>query len=316
MQGERGFLAKVALVSLVLAGVVFPGQADAACRDVPAGVFCLTTPDPIWLGELTASQVDLSESGQLTISPLGPTVVNISWYREGSAGQGVGLLWFRATVASPNLRWQAMEWRLPGGSFSPLLTPNRWQILRALYPGEAEGTLPLEFRYLPTTDDPPGEYQLRLEFRLDIYLGWRRYWVRTRSEIEFRVRNWCILTIPRDHMQPELGTIGPELYDLASGTWTPLSSKETRLYAASNSPRGLAVTASATDLGPQRADLARLTLWGGELQGVSLDQPQQVLSATGPGLYSITDLVYRYTPSWEDVRGAYLVRVTYTLVAP
>jgi len=300
---------------VLLAGLALVAGADTDCRLVPGGGFCLTSPDWVWLGELTADQVQLSEEGELSFSPLGPATLELSWRRWGDAQNGWGVLFFRATQAASQLRWEAVEWRPPGGTFSPLPPRNQWRFL-ALLPAGTDGALPLEFRYLPTLEDLPGKYWLQLQFRLDLFLDWRRYRVRTRSELDFLVHQWCILTIPAAHMHLDLGTIGPELYDPVTDTWTPLSSAETSLYAATNSPQGLAVVATATDLGVRPADLARLRLSGGELQGVPLDRPQQLLAGSAPGLYQAEDVVYQYLPSWEDQGGTYRVRVTYTLLAP
>jgi len=315
MTGHGKRSGQLLLALLAVAGGAGVVLADTACRDVPGGGFCLSSPDWVWLGELTANQVYLSETGELSFSPVGPVWLELRWRRWGRASWRFGLLWFRAIGASPNLRWQAVEWRTQGGTFSPLPPRNRWQILGALARGE-EGMFPLEFRYLPTLADLPGKYELRLQFRLDLYLDRPPYRVWTQSALTFQVYQWCILTIPASHMDIALGTIGPELYEPETNTWTPLTSQEVSLYAATNSPQGMVITAVGSDLGPQPADLSRLLLWGGALEGVPLDAPRQVLVTDAPGLYRLEDLRYQYLPSWQDRGGTYLVRITYTLLAP
>lgn len=132
--------------------------------------------------------------------------------------------------------------------------------------------------------------------------------------------NWIILYIPSSDMTIDLGTITPDLYDPETDTWTPLtdSGGPRKVVVVTNNSGGFQLQISAvlvaypTDHGNPSGILARLTLTSADL-GFSDAALSGTLTRNGSrGLFVADDIVYEFTPSFDDTPGDYSVTITYT----
>ena len=132
--------------------------------------------------------------------------------------------------------------------------------------------------------------------------------------VTWNAHSWIILHIPNADMAVDLGTIDGTLYDPVSDTWTPLTSDSKNAYVIGNVDFTLKVTAAST--GTETADLTRFKMVGGDLGGFTALDSEQTLKAGNAGITHISDIQYRYEPTWDDAPGDYAVTVTYTATAP
>lgn len=132
--------------------------------------------------------------------------------------------------------------------------------------------------------------------------------------VTWNAHNWIILYIPKADMAVDLGTIDGTLYDPVSDTWTPLTSGDKNAYVIGNVSFILKVTAAST--GTVTADLTRFKMVGGDLASFTALDSEQTLKKGTAGITHISDIQYRYEPTWNDAPGDYAVTVTYTATAP
>lgn len=132
--------------------------------------------------------------------------------------------------------------------------------------------------------------------------------------VTWNANNFIILYIPSADMAVDLGTIDGTLYDPVSDTWTPLTSTSKNAYVIANVAFTLKVTAAST--GTETADLTRFKMSGGDLSSFTALDSAQTLKSGSAGITHISDIQYRYEPSWADAAGDYAVTVTYTATAP
>ena len=132
--------------------------------------------------------------------------------------------------------------------------------------------------------------------------------------------NWVILYIPTTDMAVDLGTVTPDLYDPVTDTWTALIDPggPRSVYVITNAD-GFQLQISGTlsvyptDHPNPDGILDRLTLTSTDL-GVSAAALSGTITYLGSrGLFLADDIVYQFTPSFDDVPGAYAVTVTYTV---
>ena len=132
--------------------------------------------------------------------------------------------------------------------------------------------------------------------------------------------NWVILYIPTTDMAVDLGTVTPDLYDPVTDTWTALidAGGPRSVYVITNAD-GFQLQISGTlslyptDHPNPDGILDRLTLTSTDL-GVSAAALSGTITYLGSrGLFLADDIVYQFTPSFDDVPGAYAVTVTYTV---
>ena len=137
--------------------------------------------------------------------------------------------------------------------------------------------------------------------------------------VGWNANNWVIIYIPAADMSVDLGTVDGSLYDPGTGTWTPLTSGGHSVYMVTNNPAGLQLQVSGTLTSYPSGHpnptgiLGRLTLTSTTLGLSGALSGTLTYSTAGPGLASATDLVYTFTPSFDDVPGNYAVTVTYTV---
>ena len=186
-------------------------------------------------------------------------------------------------------------------------------------------TFKMSYRYDPTENDRQGDYYVRLRFRLRLYVyqwngGRRLDWIIYQEypctvRLSWNALSWIVLHIPTVDMSVFLGTITPDLFDPATGTWTPLTSGTKSAWVIANVGFTLTVTAeSATGFMP--ADLTRFKMIGGDLTTFTpLDVERTLATSTIGGLHWIRDIQYQYIPCWRDALGLYKVTVTYTVTA-
>ncbi len=132
--------------------------------------------------------------------------------------------------------------------------------------------------------------------------------------VTWNAHNWIILYIPKADMAVDLGTIDGTLYDPVSDTWTPLTSGDKNAYVIGNVSFILKVIAAST--GTITADLTRFKMVGGDLASFTALDSDQTLKKGNVGITHISDIQYRYEPTWADAPGDYAVTVTYTATAP
>ncbi len=132
--------------------------------------------------------------------------------------------------------------------------------------------------------------------------------------VTWHVNNWIILYIPNSDMAVDLGTIDGSLYDPTTDSWTPLTSSDKNAYVFANTNYTLTLHAAST--GTETADLSRFQVKGGDLGAFTSLSTDQTLKTGGIGVTHISDIQYRYVPSFDDAPGDYAVTVTYTLTAP
>jgi len=138
--------------------------------------------------------------------------------------------------------------------------------------------------------------------------------------VEWNAYNWIIIYIPAEDMNIDLGTISPDLYNPETGNWTPLTDAggPRSVMVITNAAGGFQLQISGTldtypsDHGNPGGILGRLTLSSTDL-GVTDAPLSGTITYTGSrGLFLADDIVYEYTPSFDDTAGSYSVTVTYT----
>ena len=140
--------------------------------------------------------------------------------------------------------------------------------------------------------------------------------------VEWNAYNWIIIYIPAGDMNIDLGTISPDLYNPETGTWTPLTDAggPRSVMVITNDAEGFRLQISGTlvscpnDHGNPDGILGRLTLSSKDL-GVKDAPLSGTITYTGSrGRFLADDIVYEYTPSFDDTAGKYSVIVTYTAI--
>ena len=131
--------------------------------------------------------------------------------------------------------------------------------------------------------------------------------------------NWVILYIPTTDMAVDLGTVTPDLYDPVTDTWTALidAGGPRSVYVITNAD-GFQLQISGTlsvyptDHPNPDGILDRLTLTSTDLGASAAALSGTITYLGSRGLFLADDIVYQFTPSFDDVPGDYAVTVVYT----
>jgi hypothetical protein len=304
---------------LILILLVFslPLAAGTVCHSSFGRRLCLTIPDSVDLGGLPASEISFSSDGELDLPMLGPVTVEVNWQRRGLASLFTASLYLRLAGYSAGARPGGLEWKLEDETtFHRLPTTGDWERITDIPGGSSRGTVKLDFRFVPTYRDPPGEASATVELKLALDSLFSSMEVVNSTQLSWSITAWCALSVPQGEATVYLGEVGPGLYDPEADSWQSLSSSAKRLFLATNVPQGLALGVSASSQGELPVDLSRLYVSCCSQPGMSLESPRTLFTATEPGVYKLTGIVYRYQPDFTDAPGDYMVTVTYTLTAP
>ncbi|MCI2425891.1 hypothetical protein LM597_00455 [Candidatus Acetothermia bacterium] len=271
------------------------------------------------LGTINAGNfVGITPLGEGLFTPLQSTG-NEVWIRlsDGCPGS-VGMLSIQLFSASRNVDITRFKWK--GGDqrdYIAFPAMRTWMEVAQVSGANWDRTFMMSYRYYPTTADQHGNYEVRLRFRLRLYVDGERddAILEIPIPIYWNALSWVALHIPTADRTVALGTIGPKLFDPTTGVWTPLVSGKKRAWVIANI--GFTFRVTARNTGTMPADLARFQMIGGDLATfMSLNVERILASRTTGGFLRITNIRYQYVPSWADPPGAYAVTVTYTITAP
>ena len=234
-----------------------------------------------------------------------------------------GRLHVQLRSTSPDVDITRFMWK--GGDqqvYTAFPALNHWMKVKSVSGTDWDYTFVMSYRYLPSEVDQPGDYHVVLRFCLQLYDdgdgdGKRKLDKTIYHDVALSWDWPTLIILILDHMSVDLGTIGPDSFDPATGTgtWTPLTSGRKRALVFANVGFTLRVTAeSATGFMP--ADLTRFKMIGGDLTTFTpLDVERTLATSTIGGLHWIRDIQYQYIPCWRDAPGLYKVTVTYTVTA-
>ena len=142
-------------------------------------------------------------------------------------------------------------------------------------------------------------------------------------QVSWNAGNWIILYIPEADMKVDLGTIDDESYDPVTGEWTDLESTNHSVYVITNHISGFTLVINqltATNVtAPTGVDkdtvLTKFKVKGGDQTSYTVltGGDVAILDRDSNGIYSTSDISYKYTPDTSDLSGSYSISLTYTV---
>ena len=232
--------------------------------------------------------------------------LNLSWTLEVEA------------VSASNIDLSRLYWRRSdtGGDYLPFSALGNWTQVATEKNVMGTTSIPIDYEYLPSTADSPGDYAVTLTYR--VTAAWGSYPLYTVSQdvnLYLHVKNWIVLAL---HDAIDFGTSDGTGYVLGSGL-PPRDVLDKGVFIVSNSPTGWDLSLQVGDIvSPPcyRGDLLSVLFW--EIDGsvfhtaVGLAaQPVIVSSYDAPGEVEHR-MGYRYTPTTAECGGDYLVTLIYT----
>lgn len=177
-------------------------------------------------------------------------------------------------------------------------------------------SIPIDYEYLPSTSDSPGDHVVTLSYR--VTAAWGSYQLYTVSQdvnLYLHVKDWIVLAL---HAAIDLGTVDGSGYVMGTGL-PARESLDNGAFIVSNSPAGwdlsLQVGAIST---PSRysGDLLSVFFWnidGSAFHSASgLDvSPVTIVTSDGQGK-ARHKMGYRYIPTTAECEGDYSVTLIYT----
>jgi len=228
---------------------------------------------------------------------------NLNWTLEVKAASSLG-------VALSRLHWRHSG---TGEGYLPFSSLGAWTQVAT---GRGSASVPVDYEYLPTTADAPGNHQVTLTYRVTISWGsYELYSVSEDTVLFLNARDWIVLAI-NDRI--DLGTIDGAGYVMGRGL-PARDSVGNGMFIVSNLTTGWDVTLQVGSLSTPpcyRGDLLRVFFWqidGSTFRSASglQAQPITVASSSAPGKVQHT-LGYRYTPTTAECGGDYSISLIYT----
>ena len=303
------------------------------CAPVAFGWLRLDVHPAVDLGTIDAGSFVGVTQGKGSFNPLqatGNVSIRLDDNNGSQGSQQIELysayLYVQLYSASPNVDITRFMWK--GGvqdEYTTFSALDKWmRVARVSGSGTDWHTFKMSYRYLPSEVDLPGDHHVYLRFRLQLYDdddgdGKRKLDKTIYHDVTISWDWPTLIILILDHMSVDLGTIGPDSFNPATGTWTPLTSGRKRALVFANVGFTLRVTAeSATGFMP--ADLTRFKMIGGNLVNFTPLYPIPaaglILATSDTGAFlKITNIQYQYVPCWRDAPGLYKVTVTYTVTA-
>jgi hypothetical protein len=294
-------------------------HAGTGCKSLWGDRMCLTVHSDLDLGVIDASIYQgATPQGGGSFQALSSLSNVVTVVRDGWNFEWV--LEVRVESASPLVDLTKFSWR--GGdqhTYTTFPAVDQWMTVSSGRGGAVNYTTPIDYRYLPDTDDRPGEYQVTLRYRVSVSWWWGTlYSVNQDVLLSFKADTWMVLSV---HDSVDLGTIDGSLYDIDHG-FSSLESQDNGVFVIGNSPAGweltLGVASTSAPLGFQGdllADLYWRTDEGAYHAASGLDT-SPVLIASQPTAGRATHSVdYRYQVDTGDIPGDYTVRLRYTAVS-
>ncbi|HHR86353.1 MAG TPA: hypothetical protein ENL23_08425 [Candidatus Acetothermia bacterium] len=176
--------------------------------------------------------------------------------------------------------------------------------------------IPIDYEYLLTTVDPPGDCAVTLTYRVIVSWGsYQLYVVSQDVTLYRRVKDWILVSMKKSI---DLGTVDGSGYVMGTGL-PARESLDDGAFIISNSPAGwdLALQVGSISTPPcYSGDLLFVFFWQVDssafhsASGLKV-QPVTITSSTGLGKSHHT-LGYRYTPTTAECEGDYSITLVYT----
>ena len=303
---------------ILLAG--FGAISATSCNSWWGDQTCLTVHPDLDLGTIDSSSFSgATPDGGGAFRPLALldnaiTVVrngwlNLNWVLEVDASSAYGVDLAR------------LYWRLSntGGDYVPFSALGAWDQIASGQGTTGTTFIPIDYEYLPTTADPPGDYTVTLTYR--VIASWGSYQLYAVSQdvtLYLHVKDWIVVSMKKSI---DLGTVDGAGYVMGTG----LPARESLgngAFIIGNSPAGWDLTLQVGSISTPpcySGDLLPVFFWQVDnsafhsASGLKV-QPVTVTSTNGPGKAQHT-LGYRYTPTTAECGGNYSITLVYTATA-
>ncbi|MEA3238229.1 MAG: hypothetical protein U9Q94_00370 [Candidatus Bipolaricaulota bacterium] len=235
--------------------------------------------------------------------------LNLNWTLEVKAGPTSG-------IDRSRLYWRRSN---AGSGYRAFGDLGDWAQVATGMGTTGIASIPIDYEYLPSTADSPGDYTITLTYRVTMTWGsYQLYAVSQDVSLYLQVKDWIVLAL---HGPIDLGTIDGSGYVIGSGL-PPRDALGNGVFIVSNSPTGCDISLQVGPIStPSRyhGDLLSVFFWqidGSAFHCASGLDSQPVIVATSAGPGKVKHKVgYRYTPTTEECGGDYSMTLVYTASA-
>lgn len=299
---------------IILFFVSLSGISATGCNSWWGDETCLTVHPDLGLGTIDSSSFrGITPDGGGSFLPLTALDNMIDITRNGWAS----LSWTLEVkaAAESGMDLSRLYWRHSGTGeeYLPFSSLGVWTRVAT---GRGTTSVPVDYEYLPTTKDAPGNHHVTLTYRVTISWGsYELYSVSEDTVLSLDARDWISIAL---HNTIDLGTIDGAGYVMGSGL-PAHDSLDNGAFIISNSPVGWDLTLQVGSISTPscyRGDLLSVFFW--QIDSSSFHsasglttQPVTVTYSDGPGKVKHT-LGYRYTPTTAECGGDYSISLIYT----